>query len=112
MIEEWDEKAISISRDERGSVIYFGRFSLEGLHVVEMKAGAVRGNHIHDKDEIMCIIGGSGVCEITVEDKTSQNKEKILVKGDMKAYRIKAGIRHVVTNIGNDRFYLVCFYSS
>jgi len=29
----------------------------------------------------------------------------------MKAYRIRAGIRHIVRNIGNKTFYLVCFYN-
>jgi len=109
LLEELDERAVPVFVDERGQVRDFGCISVEGLHVVEMKSGSARGNHVHDRDEIMCVIGGSGICEINVEDETTHKKESIMVEGDMKAYRIRAGIRHIVRNIGNKTFYLVCF---
>ena len=110
LLEELDEKAVPIFIDKRGMVRNFKDFLIEGLHVVEMKPGSVRGNHVHDRDEIMCVTGGSGICEIDIEDETTHKKESIVVEGDMKAYRIRAGIRHIVRNIGNKTFYLVCFY--
>jgi mannose-6-phosphate isomerase-like protein (cupin superfamily) len=82
----------------------FGAFSGAGLHVASMQPGAIRGNHTHERDEIICIIGGSGVCEIAA------GGEEIMIEGDLKAYRIKAGIRHTIRNTGNQKFYLVCFY--
>ena len=109
LLEELDEKAVPIFIDKRGMVRNFKDFLIQGLHVVEMRPGSARGNHVHDKDEIMCVIGGSGICKINVEDETAHKKESIVVEGDMKAYRIRAGIRHIVRNIGNKTFYLVCF---
>jgi len=109
LLEEISGEIVPIYSDERGQVRDFGCISVEGLHVVEMKPGSVRGNHVHDRDEIMCITGGSGICKIDIEDETTHKKESIVVEGDMKAYRIKAGIRHIVRNIGNKTFYLVCF---
>lgn len=49
LIEKLDNNIISVSFDERGSVLDFGCFSLEGLHIASMKKYAVRGNHVHDK---------------------------------------------------------------
>ncbi len=109
MLEEISGEIVPIYSDERGQVRDFGCISVEGLHVVEMRPGAVRGNHVHDRDEIMCVTGGSGMCKIDIEDETTHKKESIVVEGDMKAYRVRAGIRHIVRNIGNKTFYLVCF---
>ena len=112
LIEELDNKAISISFDERGSVLDFGCFSLEGLHVVAMQPGAVRGNHIHDEDEIICVVSGNGICEIIAEDEVSGKRERISVSKDMVSYKIMAGAKHIVRNTGEDTFYLVCFMVS
>ena len=109
LLEEISGEIVPIYSDKRGVVRNFKDFLIEGLHVVEMRPGSVRGNDVHDRDEIMCVTGGSGICEIDIEDETTHKKESIVVEGDMKAYRIRAGIRHIVRNIGNKTSYLVCF---
>ena len=68
LIEKLDDKYAPIFKDDRGRVINFGSFQVKDLHVASMKLGTVRGNHVHDRDEIICIIGGKGICEISVED--------------------------------------------
>ena len=50
MIEELTENTLPVYKDKRGKVNHFGQFSVEELHVATMQPGAVRGNHIHDKD--------------------------------------------------------------
>jgi|Deesub1362A_J573_1020465.scaffolds.fasta_scaffold02265_2 oxalate decarboxylase/phosphoglucose isomerase-like protein (cupin superfamily) len=109
-LEEIHERQAPIYKDERGMIRDLKAFSVEELHIATMQSSAIRGDHIHEKDEIICIIGGSGICEIIVQDEMSGKREKVLVEGDMKTYRIKAGLKHIVRNTGNDAFYLVCFY--
>jgi quercetin dioxygenase-like cupin family protein len=107
------EHEVSVRTDNRGSVMdlrHFASGRLNGLHIAEMKPGAVRGNHVHDKDEIISVIGGAGICEIRVEDTISMQKESLIVDKDMVVYRIKAGINHTVVNKGKSSFYIVCFY--
>ena len=74
-----------------------------------MKPGAVRGNHTHDCDEVICIMGGESICEIAVEDSSSGTKERVLVDESVKTYRFKAGVKHIVQNIGEQEFYLCAF---
>jgi quercetin dioxygenase-like cupin family protein len=112
VFEELDQRVAPIYNDERGKVWNFPGFLVEGLHVATVEPGAVRGNHAHDRDEILCVIGGSGVCEVCATDEVSGMTKRIVVAGDMKAYRIKAGIKHLVRNLGSKSFYLVCFYEA
>jgi len=110
LVEELDAGVVPIYNDERGEVGDFSSFSkVEGLHVVTMRPGAVRGNNVHDRVEIICVVGGSGICEITVADEASGESQDIVVEGDVKTYRIKAGIKHTVRNSGNEVFHLVVF---
>ena len=112
MFEELDQMVAPIYNDERGKVWDFPGFLVEGLHVVSMRPGAVRGNHVHDRDEILCVVGGSGICELLATDEVSGMTKRVVVADDMRAYRIKAGIKHLVTNMGSEPFYLVCFYEA
>jgi len=112
LIEKLDNNIISVSFDERGSVLDFGCFSLEGLHIASMKKYAVRGNHVHDKDEIICVISGNKICEIIAEDEVSGKRQEVSVNEDIVSYKIMAGTKHIVRNIGDDAFYLVCFMVS
>ena len=89
LLEEISGEIVPIYSDERGQVRDFGCISVEGLHVVEMKSGSARGNHVHDRDEIMCVIGGSGICEINVEDETTHKKESIMVEGEETMFMIE-----------------------
>lgn len=103
---------LPIYRDERGEIFDFASFQAQRLHLVSMEAGAVRGNHVHDQDEIVCVIGGDAKCEMSGEDQISGECERVIVKGNLKAYKIKAGVKHTIRNVRLDTFYLVCFYGS
>ena len=52
IVEELDDKIVPAYVDERGKVRNLSSFTVEGLHVVTMKPGAVRGNHIHEPKEV------------------------------------------------------------
>ena len=112
LIEELSKAAIPLHVDERGVVADLSRFCIRGLHVVTLQPGAVRGNHVHDRDEIVCVIGGHAKCEITGKDQVSGICQRVIVKGNLKTYKIKAGVKHAIRNVRLDTFYLVCFYGS
>jgi len=112
LIEEVNKPAISLHVDERGVVADLSRFCIRGLHVVTLQPGALRGSHMHDRDEIVCVVGGSAKCELTGEDQISGECQRIIVEGNLKAYRIKAGVKHTFKNFGENTFFLVCFYGS
>ena len=95
--------------DRRGKVFNFKNYSIENFHILTMEPGSVRGNHTHDKDEILCVIDGKGICEIIIEDKNSGKVKKFNVKEHIEIFRIKKGIKHTLRNKGNKLFYLVCF---
>lgn len=112
LIEELSKAAIPLRVDERGVVVDLSRFCIRDLHVVTMEPGALRGNHMHDRDEIVCVVGGGAKCELTGEDEVSGECERIIVEGNLKTYRIKAGVKHAFKNFSEDTFFLVCFYGS
>lgn len=102
-----------VEQDERGIATFYRAFSVQNLHVVTMNPGAVRGNHVHDEDEVMCILGGEHSCEITVEQATDPNRtETVVAELPLESYRIRSGLRHTVRNVGEKVFYLVCFLAS
>jgi len=112
LIEGPSKAAIPLPVDERGVVADLSGFCIRGLHVVTMEPGALRGNHMHDRDEIVCVVGGGAKCELTGEDQISGECQRIIVEGNLKTYRINAGVKHTFRNFGVDTFYLVCFYGS
>ena len=108
-LKEIDSNTVSIYQDQRGIVVSFANGVVENLHIASMKPGAVRGNHVHDCDEVICIMGGGGICEIVVEDSPAGAKQRVQIDESIKTYRIKAGIKHTVQNIGENEFYLISF---
>jgi len=105
-------EVIPLYEDGRGKVADLKDFFVEGLHLVELKAGSVRGNHVHQKDEVLCVIGGTGRCEIIAEDQISGKEQHLIVEGDLKTYRIRAGLKHTIKNFSREPFYLVCFFEA
>ena len=111
-LEVADDHIKYIGRDARGTVLAFGNKNIDNLHVASVKPGALRGNHVHDCDEILCVMGGAGSCEITLEESSSGTIEQFLVQETVKTYQIKAGIKHSVRNIGEKEFYLTAFLTT
>ena len=108
-LKELDKNIVSINQDERGIVASFESSVVENLHVATIKPGAVRGNYKHNHDEVICIMGGEGLCEIEVEDSQTGTKERVQIDEGLKTYQIKAGVKHTVYNVGENEFYLVSF---
>ena len=112
LLKEINNEMIHIFHDDRGRVVSFSdQLVCKNLHIASMEPGAIRGNHVHNRDEIICIIGGKGICEIFVEDNPGRASERIHVDGNIKTYRIKSGAKHTVYNIGEKEFFLIAFFS-
>ena len=92
--------------DERGFSIFFEANSIERFHIVSLNPGAIRGNHVHNYTEIICVVGGKGIAEIELE--SVNYFQKFLVTRDYQIIEIPPGTKHTVKNIGEKIFYLVC----
>ena len=96
-------------QDERGVVIALVDDKIKNPHLASMKPGAICGNHKHDWDEVICILGGEQICQIITEDQTTGKQTQVVVDASVKTYRFKAGVTHTVKNIGQREFYLLAF---
>ena len=92
--------------DERGFSVFFEGDSIEKFHIVSLNPGAIRGNHVHDYTEIICVLGGKGIAEI--ELRCTGYSQKFLVDKDFQIIEVPPKIKHIVKNIGDRVFYLVC----
>jgi len=93
--------------DNRGFSIFFENLPLDKFHIVSMNPGAIRGNHVHDYTEIICVIGGKELAEILLE--SPQCVKRIVIDRDFQIIDVPPKLKHIIKNIGNKRFYLVCF---
>jgi len=101
------EIKINKIEDERGFSFFLEALPIKKFHIVSVNPGAVRGNHLHDYEEILCIIGGHGAAEITLED--SDKSYTFIIKEKYTLLKIPPYTKHKVKNIGNKIFYLICF---
>ncbi len=92
--------------DKRGFSVFFEGNSIEKFHIVSLNPGAIRGNHVHDYTEIICVLGGKGIAEIELQD--TEHFQKILIDENFQIIEVPQGKRHIVKNIGDRVFYLVC----
>ena len=106
---EFGRDDVAVKQDGRGISLFFQGMDVQKLHTASVKPGACRGNHVHNQDEVLCILAGKGLCEIEVEDTGTGPGERIQIDESIKTYRIKAGVKHSVRNIGEREFYLVSF---
>jgi oxalate decarboxylase/phosphoglucose isomerase-like protein (cupin superfamily) len=91
--------------DERGWVL----FPWENLdipidpatiHIVQIKTGAVRGNHFHPRvSEFLCALEGDGLLKWRSEG--SEIAYELEFGARRVCVRIPPGVRHAVTNTGN-----------
>lgn len=100
-------KVINEIVDERGFSLYFANLPLRQFHIVSVSPGMIRGNHVHEYDELICVIGGKNLAEITLE--SSEDFRQFIVGNEYLVIKIPAGVKHIVRNIGDKVFYLVCF---
>lgn len=76
LIEKLNEKIVPLYEDVRGNVRSFVNFSVKDLHIASMLPDTVRGNHTLEKAEVICVIGGDGICEIEVLHEASGESNK------------------------------------
>ena len=95
--------------DKRGFSVFFEGNSIEKFHIVSLNPGAIRGNHVHDYTEIICVLGGKGIAEIElIELQDIKHSEKIIIDKNFQIVEVPPRIKHIVKNIGDRVFYLVC----
>jgi len=109
MIQELFSYECGLHKDSRGFLCFFEQWPIHSFHLGSMQPGAVRGNHTHVADEIICILGAAGNCRVELNDESSGRRLELTVEDDPALYRVKAGIRHTLTNTGEQTFYLVSF---
>ena len=93
--------------DERGFSFFLDGLPLGNFHIVSLKPGKRRGDHIHDYTEVACIMGGAGSAEVLIEQEASTSR--LTVDQDFFVVTFQAGVRHTIYNSGEREFYLVCF---
>jgi len=98
-----------IYEDIRGVGISFSVQDVQNLHAASVNPGAVRGNHFHDQEEVLCIMGGRSICQIEIRDKSKDFEKKIIAEKDVEAFVIPKGCIHTVRNKGEKAFFLVSF---
>jgi len=101
------EIKINKIEDKRGFSIFLEGLPIKKFHIVSVNPGAIRGDHSHDYEEILCIIGGNEIAEITLED--SKKSCTFIIKEKYTLLTIPPHTKHKVRNVGNKIFYLICF---
>jgi len=94
-------------RDDRGFSLFFEKFPISGYHIASLDPGAIRGNHVHEHDEILCVIAGEGVAEIVLEGEGGISS--LPVKDDYHLIRVPSGVKHSIRNTGAHRFFIFGF---
>ena len=92
--------------DERGFSFSLN-LCLENFHIVGIRPGKIRGDHVHDYPEVAIVLGGKDVAEVEVDDGV--NKRVFIVNKDFYILYFPTSVRHKFKNIGDHDFYLVCF---
>lgn len=92
--------------DERGFSFALD-VGLKDFHVVSIRPGKIRGNHSHEYNEVVIVLGGKGIAEIEIGE--DMDKRSFIVESDFYTTLFPAFIRHMIRNIGDQDFYLVCF---
>jgi oxalate decarboxylase/phosphoglucose isomerase-like protein (cupin superfamily) len=93
--------------DERGFSFSLDDLPLSDFHIVSMRPGKRRGDHVHDYTEVACIIGGTGSAEVIIEQE--EGTSRLTVDQDFFVVTFQAGVSHTIYNSGEKEFYLVCF---
>ena len=99
--------SISDCSDERGFSFSLNGLPLKHFHIVSMRPGKRRGDHVHDYTEVACIMGGAGSAEVVIEQEDGTSR--LAVDQDFFVITFQAGVRHTIYNSGERKFYLVYF---
>jgi UDP-2-acetamido-2,6-beta-L-arabino-hexul-4-ose reductase len=83
---------------------------LEDLHVVSVKPGTARGNHVHrDATEWLLIFGGPATLVWRSPTQPGQQERDLKGAGPW-FFEIPPLVEHAISNRGEKTFYLVAFY--
>jgi dTDP-4-dehydrorhamnose 3,5-epimerase-like enzyme len=106
---------IETSRDDRGWVSNLLDFlpikpkSLQNIHLVAMNPGAVRGNHVHQRQiEGICVLGGD-IQVKAIGQETNESHEETLTGESPVLFVVSPGIAHAFKNVGEKVVYLACY---
>ncbi|MFP4393220.1 MAG: cupin domain-containing protein [Desulfohalobiaceae bacterium] len=108
LVQELDSSQVESRLDSRGVLRFFSGYQIQELHVGSLRPGTVRGQHSHDYDEVLCILGGAGFCQLEAwaEDGTQVN---IPIQEEIKIFKVSAGVWHALRNTGDQTCYLLSF---
>ncbi len=79
------------------------------MHVVSLKPGAVRGNHVHpDSTEWVVFCGGPAA--VAYKTHSNEGFSEIVIKGDRpELYEIPPGTSHAIKNTSDREIFLTVF---
>ena len=81
-----------------------------GMHVVSVKPGTARGNHVHRGATEWLLIFGGPATLIWRSPTEPKPKELHLDQGGPWLFEIPPLVEHAIVNRSNSDFYLVAFY--
>ncbi len=95
--------------DERGFSFSLENLPLRDCHIVSLRPGTARGDHVHEYVEVALVIGGAGCAEIELGDE--EDVSKFMVDRDFYPVTFPARVKHTIRNVGRKDFFLFCFSS-
>lgn len=109
------EKTKVLSTDDRGwaiNPIQTQQPLLSDIHIVNLKPGIIRGNHIHHKKtEYICVLGGKLTIAWKNQSGIAQQQD---INADNESFfiTIPPETAHACKNTGKTISYLVCYTNS
>ncbi|MCB9489478.1 MAG: WxcM-like domain-containing protein [Deltaproteobacteria bacterium] len=83
-------------------------FSIENMHIVDMRPGSVRGNHVHHRQREAMYISG-GAFRLRLRDLDKDETQDVVHDSSAPVFvAIDPGCAHAVENIGKETIKLVC----
>ena len=84
-----------VHEDARGKLFVMDEDGEEFAHLATIKAGASRGGHFHDEEEIIRILDGELDFMLTDSEGIGEEQRSSLSKGD--EILLEAGMAHLLT---------------
>jgi quercetin dioxygenase-like cupin family protein len=108
LVQELDSSQVEASLDPRGCMRFFSGFNIQNMHVGTLRPGTVRGDHSHEQEEVLCILGGAGICQLQAQAEDG-SQVSIPIQEELKIFKVSAGVWHALRNTGQQTFYIVSF---
>jgi len=87
-----------------------GNLSRGAMHLVSIRPGAVRGNHLHrNATEWILVFGGTGRLSWKCPEGSGIREFTIQGRGP-ELYQVPPGVDHAIANTSSDEIYALVFY--